>query len=253
MSRVRSSLVVLSLACGLAACMGGPPRPAGPRGEPPGGQPGGPRPIGPAIFISPFGQVWQAEPGRPYPSADWFAAVDADTDGRVDLAEFTRNGLSFFDDLDTDDDGVISFAENAAYETGTLIPATRTRVGGPDGGPSRGGGSAGAGGGPGGPGGPGRGGGRGRGGSGPDGGGPGGGGAQQAGAAPFSLLNVPQPVRGSDLNIDQRITRAEFEQAAGRWFRLIDTDGDGVLTPETLPVTAAHGLNRPPGDDRGPS
>lgn len=194
-------------------------------------------PAGPSVFISPFGQVWRAEPGMPYPSGGWFASADADADGRVDLTEFVQDGLTFFDVLDLDGDGVISFAENTAYENETLIPATRTRVGGPAGGP------------PPGAGGPGRGGGR------PGGGRPGGGGggARLDGAAPFSLLNVPQPVRGSDLNTDQRVTRAEFEQAAGRWFRLLDQDGDGALTFDTLPVTAAQAVSPPPGGGRGPS
>jgi hypothetical protein len=67
--------------------------------------------------------------------------------------------------------------------------------------------------------------------------GPAAGGASMEGAAPFDLLAEPEPVSGSDMDLDGRITLAEFLSSADRRFRRLDTDGDGKLTLATLPHT----------------
>ncbi|HYI40759.1 MAG TPA: EF-hand domain-containing protein [Allosphingosinicella sp.] len=73
-----------------------------------------PEPAGP--FLSPMG-----EPFRPdRPGADtvgtWFAATDRDGDRAVALAEMQENALRFFALLDTDRDGELEMAEIARYE-----------------------------------------------------------------------------------------------------------------------------------------
>jgi len=193
------------------------------------------------LFISPAGEPYRAPPGAPYPEADWFARSDADHDGALDLDEFTADALSFFDRLDVNHDRVVDGFENSDYEK-KVAPEILGMAGGPgEEGPMAGGGRGGGpGGGPGGPP-PGgrRGGGGGMGGP-PGAPGPGGRGSQtprRQGAAQYSLLNEPQPVRGADANLDQRVSRAEAASAAkGRWVRL-DRDADGRLTLAELPKT----------------
>jgi hypothetical protein len=54
------------------------------------------------------------------------------------------------------------------------------------------------------------------------------------GAARFSLLNEPQPVRGADFDLNQKVSAEEWAKAAGRRFGLLDTAGDGKLTVAEL-------------------
>lgn len=232
---------------------GGPHDPGGPQGGPPGGPERGPPSGQASIFISPFGEPFVSQPGDPYPVAAWFAGADADHDGRLTSAEFAADGRRWFAVLDTDHDGQLTPGEVTAYER--MIDTAFLRAGGGMGGP---------------------GGGRGRGG--PGGGGrgapPAGGGRMGLGEGSGSgqeddvsqiqpraprvtadaessermaragLLGVPQPVRSADRNMDQRITADEWAAISDRWFSLLDTDHDGVLTLETLPRTAMQG--RPP-------
>jgi len=219
-------------------------------------------PMGPQIFISPFGEPYQSLPGEPYPVAAWFSTVDTDADGRVSQNEFSDDGLRFFIALDANQDGVIGQQEIVAYEE----MATRLFVGdGPRGpgmdGPGRGrpGGHGPQGNGPtarlgldqdagqdgdrGGV----------RPGGGPPGeGGPRGprGGSSTSRLAMAGLLNVPQPVKAADVDINQRITPQEWSQAGDRWFRLLDTDRDGFLTLAELPLTRIQQDGARPGPAR---
>jgi hypothetical protein len=244
---VGTTSFVLSLAALLTACAGGP---SGPGGR--GGPFAPPPPPRPSLFISPFGEPFMAEPGRPYPSADWFAGADADQDGAVTFAEFEADGRRFFATLDADRDGRLNQDELAAYE------ASLRRLGGQGMGGGR----------PGGPGG--RPGGAPEGGMGPGGMGPGGaanlaevdtstlgvapqtsgrGGYIRRGpggrggygtVAESGFFNLPQPVKSADVNIDQRVSAEEWAAATQRWFYSLDTDRDGKLTLATLPVTPAQ-------------
>lgn len=221
----RAGLIPLAAVLGaLAACAGGPPQ-AGP-----GGQGGAPR-VEP-LFISPFGEPFMGEPGGAWPVAEWFAGADTDADGAITFAEFQADGHRWFVHLDANEDGRIGYSELAAYEAGL-------------------GGLRGFQGGPGGPGGQDRGGrgapprpmnlggdtqdanvsggtrtGRGR---------SGGGGYGRI--ADAGWFNLPQPVKGADVNIDQQVTGEEWTAAVSRWFQALDTDRDGRLTLETLPKT----------------
>lgn len=254
--------MTVRLAC-LILCFAATPALAQPMGTPPDGPPGG---IGPGprqqLFISPAGEPFRAAPGAPYPATAWFAGADTDHDGALTLAEFSADALAFFDRLDVNHDRFIDGFENSAYEK-SVVPEILAMDTGPDGGgpvadgPSDGG--RGGGGGP--PPGGGRGGPPGGGMDGPPGqrGGHGGGPRdtqpRRQGAGPWALLNEPQPVRGADANLDQRVARAEAEVTAKGRFNRLDRDVDGRLTPAELPRTpeqlAAEQRGRDP-RHRGP-
>lgn len=219
----RAGLIPLAAAlAAVAACAGGPPR-GGPGG------PGGPGRVEP-LFISPFGEPFLGEPGGGWPVAEWFAGADADADGAITFTEFEADGRRWFIHLDANEDGRIGYSELAAYEEG-LSGLRGFQSDGPGGGA------------PGGRGGPpprmnlgddaqdanvsggtrtGR-------------GGPRGGGYGRIAEAGW--FNLPQPVKGADVNIDQQVTGEEWTAAVSRWFLALDTDRDGRLTLATLPKT----------------
>jgi hypothetical protein len=225
------SLAAIGLVALTGACASAPDR--GPDGPPLAA-------VGPQVFVSPFGEPFQSQPGEPYPVAAWFSAADTDVDGRISRTEFTNDGARFFMALDADNDGVIGTGEIIAYESMTA----RLFAGGGHRGP---GGSMGGQ--------------RGGGGHGPVGGGslgladatdqdedmtP----SQMSGPprrrfmpessvlAMAGLLNVPEPVKAADTDTNQRITPEEWTQAGDRWFALLDTDRNGYLTLAELPKTA---------------
>ena len=215
----------------------------------PGGPDDGPR-RGSMLFISPSGEPFRGPDGL----KRWFDGADTDHDGAISPAEYRADAMRFFKMLDTDGDGVIDGIEIQTYEnkiapeiTGLGLPdesaGPRPDSGQPSGGGRRGGGMGrGGGGGHGGGGGMGRGGGGGR--SGGDGSGDGsggvGGGGRRAGqgregAARYSLLNEPEPVLGADLDIDFKVSTAEWLKTADKRFGLLDTKGEGKLTLDNLP------------------
>ena len=65
------------------------------------------------------------------------------------------------------------------------------------------------------------------------------------GAAVYGLLNEPEPVSAADLNLDSRITLAEFLLMADRRFDLLDTKHQGYLTLADLPKTPAQRMAEP--------
>ncbi|MDP3749208.1 MAG: hypothetical protein Q8Q88_19400 [Phenylobacterium sp.] len=160
---------------------------------------------GGGLFISPSGEPFRGGEDK----AAWFAGADGDHDSVLTLAEFRADAARFFKLLDVNADGQVDGAENQRYEREIAPEITGMSFGGP------------------------RGGGR-----------PGEGrfikriGPKQApreGAARFSMLNEPQPVRGGDGDLNQRVSAEEWAKVAGRRFGLLDADGDGKLTLDTLP------------------
>jgi hypothetical protein len=200
---------------------GGPvPDDAGPR-EPRSPGHGG------QLFISPSGEPFRAPRGAPYPVAAWFNRVNKAHDGKLTRAEFVADAEAFFAKLDTNHDGVIDGFENQDYEQ-KIVPDILPHVGRLD--------AADAGYGPDAPG------------IGREAGTPhrrsggGGGGRRRSGqdyvgAAPYSLINEPQPVMGADSDFDQRITLDEFRRAANQRFDLLDKKHQGYLTLADLPKT----------------
>ena len=196
------------------------------------------------LFISPFGEPFMGEPGGAWPVAEWFAGADADTDGAVTFTEFEADGRRWFIHLDANEDGRIGYSELAAYEAGLAglrgfqgggpgagrggrdAPPPRMNIG--DDAQDRGGGPPPAG-------------------SRMRRGGPGGGGGYGR-IADAGWFNLPQPVKGADVNVDQQVTGEEWTAAVSRWFLALDTDRDGRLTLATLPKTPlqTRAETRPP-------
>lgn len=231
----------------LAALALSPPARAG--AEPPvhgHADPGGPdhgrvgpgRLSGGNIFFSPMGKPYRGHPGAPYAVALWFAAANTAHDGKLTLAEFRADAKAFFEELDTNHDGIIDGFEVTDYEKDVapeIIPSVgRLRPGeGLDPNlelgdtPHRDGGGRDR-----------------RGGS--EGGGRGGGGRPRAGdempqgAGLFSLINEPEPVSATDTDFAGKITLAQWLAAADRRFKLLDPMGRGYVTLADLPHTPAQ-------------
>ena len=179
-------------------------------------------PPGPRVrlFISPMGEPFRQPDGF----GAWLAAADGDHDGVVTLAEFRADGQRFFKQLDPDGNGYIDGFEMQAYERERVPEIANISV---DDGPGRRGGLFGLG--------------RSR---------PQGGadpenktaavqpaafkGAGRAGAARFSLLNIPQPVANCDEDGNGRVSAQEWDHAMARRFAMLDKAGAGGLTRERL-------------------
>lgn len=183
------------LAAALAAAAPALAQPQEPHERPPG-----------RMFISPAGEPFRGEDGL----AAWFAGADADHDGALTLPEFRTDALRFFKVLDADKDGQVDGPENTVYEVRIAPEITGLVTAGPPmaGGPRRGDTRI----------------------------------ARRAGkrveprtgAARFSLLNEPQPVRGADADLNQRVSEEEWARAARRRFELLDAGQAGKLTLEAL-------------------
>lgn len=194
------------------------------------------------LFLSPSGEPFRGPDGL----SVWFVQADADHDGRLTAAEFAADAARAFARFDTDHDGVLTGLEIQAYERDDAPEITEIGFEGPAGGGRGGRGFAG----------------RRRGGPGGRGGGHGGpppgehgvgaaagssdSGFRPAGgsgAARFSLLNEPQPLLAADLDVDGKVSRAEWERATARRFDRLDAAHAGVLTLAGL---------RPPPAKRSP-
>lgn len=261
------SAAALAVALTLGACAsdqahhGHDHGPGDRRGDGGGGhRPDGSLPVRQRVFLSPMGEPFRAAPDAGDPERAWFDGADANRDGQLTLTEFQADAARFFATLDVGRDGEIDPADIERYET-VVAPEVRTGSGGMG---TRGGGGQGGGQGSGGHGRGGGGGmGRGGGGGGMGGGGMGGGGRQgggsssssapqatepvRQGAGRYSYLDIPEPVVAADSNMNRGIDPNEFAVAAAIRFKLLDRDGDGVLTWAELP----HVRARPGGMRRG--
>ncbi len=195
----------------------------------------------PNLFISPAGQPFRAKPDAPYPVADWFHAADKDGDGRLDRAEFVADAAAFFATLDFNRDGVLSRAEVTFYEQRIcpeilglrqeadadrrmgarlwLAQIHQTEPIDPAGDRPP-----------------------------PEQQRPKGLDESSQGAAPFSLLDEPEPLLAADLDLTGVITRKNFLKLASLHFDSLDQRGAGYLTLAGLPKTKAQvllGKDRP--------
>lgn len=209
-AKTGSVVVVLALLC--AACASGG-SPAGFDDDDTDDAPPGPRA---QLFISPAGQPFRAPADQPYPVAAWFAEADRDHDTRLTQAEFRADAAAWFKGLDVNADGQIDMPEATRWEDVLVPEITRTGSG-------RGAGAGGR--------------------RNPvlgrnelD--------TRRQGAAPYSLINEPHPIRGADADLSFGVNLAEFQAAADRRFALLDVDGDGGVSLADLRPTSAQG----PGD-----
>jgi hypothetical protein len=175
-----------------------------------------PREARPTLFLSPAGEPFHADAGKPYPVSDWFAQADTDHDGKLTRDEFRADFSRFFKLLDQNHDGVIDGLELQRYEQ-QVAPEVLPRLAQVQGGfpgerseagekrlaepPHKRGG--------------------------PD----------YDGAPAYSLLNVSEPVASADDNFDGKITLEAFLRAADRRFDQLDKAKNGHLTLDTLPQT----------------
>jgi hypothetical protein len=190
----------------------------------------------PNVFIAPMGKPFRAKMGAPYPAVDWFKQADKNADGKLDHAEFVADAAAFFDFLDLDHDGKLSSYEVVVYERVVapeilglnVVASDRGRPVGPGGDGARlvraqfsGGGGSDV----------------------PvyDGAGPDKSAAPveevPEGAAPFSFLNVPEPLAAADVDFSGVITKANFLKLASRRFDALDHEKAGYLVLAKLPKT----------------
>jgi hypothetical protein len=238
---IRSSLLGLAAAgLGLASAhaQASAAPPAGAEAQPPVGPPTDGRRY--TLFISPVGKPYRGVLTDPYPVAAWFAAADADHDGRVSRAEFRADAEAFFRELDRDHDGVIEPEEVAFYEKvmapeiiasfrpgggeGPSVqpPTTAASNGmgealadvpvrdGRDVEDSRSGGN-------------------------PD-------GEPPQGAAWFSFMGEPEPVTAADVNFDGKITLKQFLKVADERFTALDPNNRGYFVLADLPRTPIEAM-----------
>ncbi|HYD37512.1 MAG TPA: hypothetical protein VEA60_07855 [Allosphingosinicella sp.] len=190
--------------------------PAAALAQPPGG-----------VFLSPMGEPFRSAEPTADNAGRWFVAADRDGDGALTPSELRDDALRFFASLDGDGDGEIEPAEIARYEN-ELVPEVQVGL------QMR---SAGVGDW------------RGRGSRRPrvpryDEG--------IEGAGRYAFLNIPQPVIAADFDMNRGVSRAEFEQAAGQRFLLLDSNHDGRLVRAELPALPQPRLRKKRNDEEAP-
>jgi len=185
-------------------------------------------PPAPQLFISPMGEPFRAAGGAAPPLDAWFAAADANHDGRLTAAEMAADADRLFTRLDSDANGEIAPTELADYEN-RIAPEIRLyqSTGWPGAGPAAGRKPRS----------------RGRDADDYDG---------LLGAGRYTWLNIPEPVAAADLDMNRGVTRAEFRSAALARFRLLDKAAAGALTLATLPPLPSRAVPCPAPDGRRP-
>lgn len=172
------------------------------------------------LFLSPAGQPFRAPPGQPYPAAAWFAQADADHDGRLTRDEFRADAEAWFEVVDEDGNGQLGMIEARRWEEELVPEMSRDPMGGAIGRrepPKR---------------------------NELD--------TRRQGAAAYSLINEPHPVRGADADFSMTVSTREWRAAADRRFAILDPDGDGVVLAMDLKPTPAQAAPRPERDRRPP-
>lgn len=163
------------------------------------------------IFISPMGEPFHGAEGISG-AEEWFRKADANHDNRITPREFEADALRFFATLDTDHDGEIGPDEISHYET-DVAPEIRviSTYGNPSLAKSNDDGTV----------------------TPPP-------YPTRLGAGRYGFLDMPEPVVSADANFDRGISRQEFAIAASKRFRMLDANGDGVLTRDELPKLDVH-------------
>jgi len=154
------------------------------------------------VFISPMGEPFRAPAGQPYPAAAWFAGADTDKDGVISRAEFRADAQRFFKALDFDKDGKISDLEVQRYEyilAPEIVNATSDTSAfsmnrSDDDSAFKHTGFA----------------------------------EVRQGAANFSFLNEPEPVRNADMDFNRKVMLDEWMASADRRFAKLAAGKDGL-------------------------
>src|SRR5262245_36419223 len=66
------------------------------------------------LFVSPMGEPFRTGPDGAAPIQVWFAAADADHDGKLSRAEFIADAQRFFAVVDANHDGAATSVESTA-------------------------------------------------------------------------------------------------------------------------------------------
>lgn len=203
-----NSLRTAALALGFGLTLAGAASAQAPP-PPPGG--------GGALFVSPMGEPFRSHDRATAPIRIWFAAADADGDGRLTREEFVGQAMSFFaNTLDANHDRAATSAEStelwrerapemlarrtAPISVSSQRPPNEMGSRGPQGGANR----------------------RRE----PRDQGP------PPGAQPIMLGTELEPVMSCDADRSRRVDIMEFERCATRRFIALDVNGDGVFTIE---------------------
>jgi len=184
-----------------------------------------------APFISPMGEPFGPKGERDNTLATWFRQADRNQDGVLTSVEMLADAERFFATLDSNHDGEIDPEELIHYEW-QVAPAIQVnsrlrRQPGEKPDPKQVAKERRA---------------RERG---DDRYGP-------QGASRYALLNIPQPVAAADLDLNRGVSLAEFRQAAGYRFGLLDTAHRGTLALDQLEaLRLARITSRPPKKIKG--
>jgi hypothetical protein len=163
------------------------------------------------IFISPMGEPFHTD-GGVSAAEQWFRGADANHDNRITPKEFVNDAMRFFAVLDVNHDHIIDPDEIEHYES-VIAPEIRvlstygdaslakTDDDGNVTDPPY---------------------------------------PTRLGAGRFGFLDAPEPVVTADLNFDRAISEQEFATTALKRFKMLDANGDGVLTRDELPRLDIH-------------
>jgi hypothetical protein len=172
------------------------------------------------LFLSPAGQPFRAPPGQPYPVAAWFAQADADHDGHLTRDEFRADADAWFRVLDADGNGQLGMIEATRWEEELAPEISRDPMGSALGRrPTKRNELD----------------------------------TRRQGAAAYSLINEPHPVRGADADFSMTVSTREWRAAADRRFAILDPDGDGVVLALDLRPTPAQAAPAPSRERRPPT
>lgn len=162
------------------------------------------------LFVSPMGEPFRADAGKPYPSIAWFQGADANHDGVLTRDEFRADALRFFKTLDLNGDGKLSDIEINHYETQVAPEIIEATVDTSNREPEE----------------------------------DQNGNKKQLtlssvpqGATYFGVLDDPEPVRSADTDFNMKVSLDEWMAAADRRFRALLPDGKDTLQFSDLPRT----------------
>ncbi|USI74185.1 EF-hand domain-containing protein [Sphingomonas morindae] len=180
------------------------------------------RPYGPCgpryapLYIAPMGEPVRTN-GHSDPMARWFAAADADHDGRLTQAELAADAERYARTLDTDGDGELDPQEVSAYENDEA-PEIKLYQPGLFREPHDSKGRRAA--------------------------------KREArervdyvaayGAGHYASLNVPEPIASADLDINRGVSMSEIRTVAAQRFALLDPGARGYLSLDALPRSPAQ-------------